>query len=223
MSQITPDDSGASTAAFVNALKEILGEEQFEIWFGQLKCQLLKGNRVELELPTADDVRLVRERFFLEIKVAARSAFDFHGQFVWKSAEESPPLRVEQRAANSISSGYTQIPNRWIDEIRPRIGLVPWCVFETLLRFVWRGQTTLKFLQEHLDRGELVAYVSQSKLAQILNLSIRRVRSNVRTLEQLGLVQTSCRPRGRANVYVLGTKHQDEAIWFADCFLKNIK
>ncbi len=221
MGKLTHGVSGTSTAAFINALSEAIGEEQFRIWFGKLKCGIQGSNVLELELPNADYVRWAQRKFGSSLEQAARLAFGNPVSFAWRSADDS--LEQAQPAPSVLSSGYTRIPNRWLDELRPRIGLVPWCVFETLLRFVWRGETKLKVLQEHLGRGELVAYVSKPKLAKMLSLSTRRVQSNVRALEQLGLVQTSCQPRGGANVYVLGQNHLGEVLWLADVALKKLR
>lgn len=167
MSQDNHDGGDPSTAVFIDALKELLSPEDIEMWFRGMRCIQPNLVSLEIELPNRHYVDWVERRFCGELVAAGRSVFG-DGVDIWLKSAKRGLERVLVDGASSNSAqgttakgrqqitppggGYMKIYYHWLDELRPRVGLTAWGVFEMLVRFIWRGDTHIAALHQRRAR-----------------------------------------------------------------------
>lgn len=222
-------------AEALELLREHVGEEKFDAWFRSIRSVRMSDSVLELELPDGHYADWIRERFSEQLTDVVRSVLGPDVNTVLKASESSsereqakpvslpPGTRERSEGHSGARSPYLAIPHRWLDELMPAVDPSSWKVFLVLLRFVWRGQTRLLIVQERLEKGELVAHVSRDKLARATGLSLETVRRCLRQLERLGVVRTTVKPQGRANLYQLGYRDEARERWFAEQAIEQLR
>ena len=214
-------------------LRASVGEEQFDTWFGSIRGVRLCGSVLELELPNGHYARWIEENFFEQLEAVVHGVLGPDVNIVLKASESSSereqldPAPISESAderpeeLSEVQRPYSMLYHHWVDKLVPEVGLSAWGVYLVLLRFVWRRPTRFDALQEHIERGALVAHVSKDKLARISGLSVRTVQYCLRELERISLIRVMpC--SGHANLYMLGRKSPKGECWFADLVCKDL-
>ena len=103
-----------------------------------------------------------------------------------QAADEVAPRRDDKPSAEATSEGYTRIPNNVLDDASLTVG----------------ARFTYALLLRHAY-GKDYCFPSQKRLAALMGISEKWLRTHLRELEGAGLMKTERKDRTRHNRYCL--------------------
>jgi biotin operon repressor len=105
---------------------------------------------------------------------------------------------------------FARVPYLLIDSgLIGIVGARCFVVYVTLIRFAWRGTHDDARITKHQKNGELVAWVSQSKLAELLGVARQTVNKDIAVLAAYRLVKV-IRLAHNGRAYTIGLRMKND-------------